>query len=277
MIKENFILLIFVIIIFYIFILPFINYYLDKNNTQTLENFDNLLNEPFNSTSFDYSELTEDNNNLPTEDNHDLPTEENYHQLPTEEDIYHQLPTEEENYHQLPTEEDIYPLQSNESFSDLNNIFSEYNPAVENFNALLSEANNPLLNNNLNDIAIYEETTLEKSLPIHSTHNNYVESIDHNNNALPFKINSVLSDSQKMDKQHCSVNCCGLNQWTPLMDPNYGLTTQELNNDYAQWVQNIPTDFVGSNFSCNNGNNGNGCVCLSKNILNNLTNHGGNL
>ena len=104
-----------------------------------------------------------------------------------------------------------------------------------------------------------------------------VDSMDSNNNYLPLNINTVLSDNNKMNNEQCSVNCCGINQWTPLMDPNYGPITQELNSDYAQWVKNIPTGLVGSNFSCNNGNNGNGCVCMRKNILNNLATRGGNL
>lgn len=96
--------------------------------------------------------------------------------------------------------------------------------------------------------------------------------VNYNNNN-----NNNLSNNLKVDKQFCSINCCGLNQWTPLMDPNYNSVTKELNYDYGQWALNIPKNFVGSNFSCNNGNNGSGCVCLSNQIVNNLASHGGNL
>lgn len=182
--KENFLFLIFIILIFYLILMPIINKYYMKNNNETLENFDSLL---INKTNI--------SPNL--------------------------IPPHITNLTVLPT---ISP--------------------IPNF-----------------------------------IKNNYENGVDSNNNYLPINNdnNILLPDSMKMDKQRCSINCCGLNQWTPLMDPNYNSVSQGLNYDYGQWATNIPTEFVGSNFSCNNGDKGHGCVCLSKNIINTLATHGGNL
>ena len=87
--------------------------------------------------------------------------------------------------------------------------------------------------------------------------------------------NNEISDNMKMDKQICSLDCCGKNQWSPLSDPNYNSVTKNMNNDMGHWVNT--NNYVGSNFSCNNGDKGNGCVCMSKELLNNLETHGGNL
>lgn len=108
---------------------------------------------------------------------------------------------------------------------------------------------------------------------------NYVNSMDSNNNYLPFNnpaSNSELPDNMKIDLQKCSMNCCSLNQWTPFMDPNYGPVTQELNYDYGIWARDLPTDVVPNNYSCDNGDKGRGCVCLSKNLMNIYANRGGN-
>jgi hypothetical protein len=196
--KENFLIIILIIFMFYIFILPIINN--NYNDTDTLENF----------ASLNKSILS--NSSLPPLPNSSL------------------LPLPNASIHSNTSKQPNLSIPYSNDF-------------------LLNYASNV----------------------------NFVDSMDSNNNYLPLNTNTVLSDNYKMNNEHCSVNCCGVNQWTPLMDPNYGPITQGLNSDYAQWVENIPSGLVGSNFSCNNGNNGNGCVCMRKNILNNLATHGGNL
>lgn len=94
------------------------------------------------------------------------------------------------------------------------------------------------------------------------------------NNNLTIKHN-VLNDNLKLYNQKCSIDCCGKNQWSPLSDPNYNILTKNMNNDLGHWVND--NKYIGSNFSCNNGEKGNGCVCMTKELLHNLETHGGNL
>jgi hypothetical protein len=63
-------------------------------------------------------------------------------------------------------------------------------------------------------------------------------------------------DIPKIDMNECKKSCCKHNQWLP------PFMTEEPTNDY-----------VGSNFSCNFGS-GSGCVCITNNDLNFLTNRG---
>ena len=140
----------------------------------------------------------------------------------------------------------------------------------ENFESLLiKNFNHPLLYNN----------TTSNTTTSNNTVNSNNTFVDNNtfDNSLSFNLDQKILDDNKLDMQKCSVNCCGLNQWTPLNDPNYGKISQDLNNDYGQWIYDNYSHYVGSNFSCNNGDKGNGCICLSKNILNYMSNHGGNL
>ena len=72
------------------------------------------------------------------------------------------------------------------------------------------------------------------------------------NNVLPVKI----------DTNKCSRDCCGLAQWpvpSELLSNN--ISSEELKN------------YIPSNFSCNLGANS-GCVCLTQNDYNYLSNHG---
>jgi len=70
----------------------------------------------------------------------------------------------------------------------------------------------------------------------------------------------------KIDTNKCSKDCCGLSQWPVPNDMLSGnIPAEELGN------------YIPSNFSCNRGDNiGSGCVCMTKNDLNYLTNHGNN-
>ena len=66
----------------------------------------------------------------------------------------------------------------------------------------------------------------------------------------------------KIDTNKCSRDCCGLAQWpvpSELLSNN--ISSEELKN------------YIPSNFSCNLGANS-GCVCLTQNDYNYLSNHG---
>jgi hypothetical protein len=64
----------------------------------------------------------------------------------------------------------------------------------------------------------------------------------------------------KIDKNMCSQDCCNHTQWQ--------VPHMEKKDDKYK-------DYVGSNFSCNNGE-GSGCLCMSKTDLDYLANHGNN-
>ena len=64
----------------------------------------------------------------------------------------------------------------------------------------------------------------------------------------------------KVDKLRCSVDCCKFNQWPLPLE-----------------LQVPESNYIGSNFSCNNGSSGGGCVCMEPKIMDTLENHSGNL
>jgi hypothetical protein len=77
---------------------------------------------------------------------------------------------------------------------------------------------------------------------------------------LPTNNNSI----SKIDTNKCSTSCCGINQWpvpNDMADPN--MSPDELKN------------YIPSNFGCASGDY-NGCVCLTHDDSNYLTNHGQN-
>jgi hypothetical protein len=124
--------------------------------------------------------------------------------------------------------------------------------------------NNKFLNNKYNNDILNQKTNINNNDIL------FNNNLSVNNN----KINE-LDDNLKLYNQKCSLDCCGRNQWSPLSDPNYNTLTKNMNNDLGHWVNN--NNYVGSNFSCNNGEKGNGCVCMTKELLHNLETHGGNL
>ena len=66
----------------------------------------------------------------------------------------------------------------------------------------------------------------------------------------------------KIDQNICSKQCCKFIQWPiPFNTRNPIINDDTLNN------------FIPSNLSCNRGTNG-GCVCLTENDFNYLSNHG---
>lgn len=90
-----------------------------------------------------------------------------------------------------------------------------------------------------------EITMNPTSIPIENTHDNPKSISTDNTNYIP-----------KIDMNECKKSCCKHNQWLP------PFMTEKPTNDY-----------VGSNFSCNFGS-GSGCVCITNNDLNFLTNRG---
>ena len=67
----------------------------------------------------------------------------------------------------------------------------------------------------------------------------------------------------KIDQNMCSPQCCKHTQW-PIP-----FNTTDPNID-----QKLFKDTIGSNFSCNNGPTGGGCLCVNKNDYQYLSNHG---
>jgi hypothetical protein len=74
--------------------------------------------------------------------------------------------------------------------------------------------------------------------------------------------NNNTDNVVKLDKNICSKQCCKHVQWpVPFNTKNPKISDEILNN------------FIPSNFACNRGESG-GCVCLSKNDYNYLSEHG---
>ena len=77
------------------------------------------------------------------------------------------------------------------------------------------------------------------------------------------KFNNLIDNQVKIDKNICSKSCCKFTQWpVPFNTENPNVSKKVLDQ------------FIGTNFTCNNGPDGGGCVCATKNDLNYLTNHG---
>jgi len=85
------------------------------------------------------------------------------------------------------------------------------------------------------------------------------------------QVNKILTDTinkekdvPKIDQRICSKQCCKFIQWpVPFNTKNPIVKDDVLNN------------FIPSNFACNGGENG-GCVCLTKDDYNYLSEHGQN-
>ncbi len=81
------------------------------------------------------------------------------------------------------------------------------------------------------------------------------------------KLKEHLNNSEpnvKIDKNICSRQCCKFAQWPIPHD----LTEKQIPEDQLK-------NYVGTNMSCNFGN-GSGCLCVSKDDVNYLSNRGGN-
>jgi hypothetical protein len=70
--------------------------------------------------------------------------------------------------------------------------------------------------------------------------------------------------SVKIYDNICSRECCKFSQWAPPPE----LTEKKILNE-------ISDNYIGSNMSCNGGDKG-GCLCISKEDYNYLSNRGGN-
>jgi hypothetical protein len=76
--------------------------------------------------------------------------------------------------------------------------------------------------------------------------------------------NKINDDLHKIDQKICSKQCCKFIQWpVPFNTKNPTIKDEVLDN------------FIPSNFACNGGDNG-GCVCITKDDYNYLSNHGQN-
>ena len=81
----------------------------------------------------------------------------------------------------------------------------------------------------------------------------------HNDNTTSDNMNN---NSNRIDLKPCSKQCCKFVQWpVPFNTKNPIISDDTLNN------------FIGSNLSCNLGD-GAGCVCITKDDYNYLSNHG---
>jgi hypothetical protein len=70
---------------------------------------------------------------------------------------------------------------------------------------------------------------------------------------------------RKIDQNICSTQCCKHTQWpTP-----FNTTDPNINS-------NLFKDYIGTNFSCNNGPTGGGCLCVNKKDYEYLSNRGVN-
>ena len=83
------------------------------------------------------------------------------------------------------------------------------------------------------------------------------------------KFINLLSDDtniRKIDKNICSKQCCKHTQWpTPFNTTNPDIDPKIFKN------------YIGTNFSCNNGPTGGGCLCVNKTDYTYLSNHGVNI
>ena len=71
-------------------------------------------------------------------------------------------------------------------------------------------------------------------------------------------LDNIIPNNMKIDLNPCSQSCCKQTQWLPPF----------INNN-----NNISSEYIGSNFSCNLGN-GSGCVCFTKENSKFLENRG---
>lgn len=70
---------------------------------------------------------------------------------------------------------------------------------------------------------------------------------------------------RKIDQNICSVHCCKHTQWPPPFN------TTDPNID-----PNLFKNYIGTNFTCNNGPTGGGCLCVTKKDYEYLSNRGVN-
>lgn len=88
--------------------------------------------------------------------------------------------------------------------------------------------------------------------------------IDKQNKKEMFQINELFTDIVKIDTNKCSKQCCKFTQWPVpfnIIDPNV---------DKKDLDKYIPT-----NINCNNGAGG-GCVCITKDDYQYLSDKGNN-
>lgn len=91
--------------------------------------------------------------------------------------------------------------------------------------------------------------------------------IEKKNKVEQFQIQENFEDLNKeivkIDQNVCSKQCCKFNDWPVPFE------TKNPNIDPA-----LLEKYIGSNLSCNNGPDGGGCVCFTKDDSNYLAKHG---
>ena len=90
-------------------------------------------------------------------------------------------------------------------------------------------------------------------------------SCDRRNREVREKLSNIGKNISKIDTRMCSPQCCKFTQWQlpKEIQPKGPMTEDQLK------------DVIGSNFSCGWGEGG-GCVCLTKDDFNMLSDHAGN-
>ncbi len=83
-------------------------------------------------------------------------------------------------------------------------------------------------------------------------------------NSQPVPETNKNTDIPKIDERICSKQCCKFIQWPVPFNTKNPIVSDDV-------LQN----FIPSNFACNGGENG-GCVCLTKDDYNYLSEHGQN-
>ena len=104
--------------------------------------------------------------------------------------------------------------------------------------------------------------TTNSMIPVDSMNPNSTYSEYTNNDA--YSNPSNLDKSNKIDMNRCSKQCCKHVQWNvPIANVKKEISNAEMEN------------YIGTNLSCNS-NSGSGCLCMTKNNFNTLSNRGFN-
>lgn len=73
----------------------------------------------------------------------------------------------------------------------------------------------------------------------------------------------INNDTNKLDQNMCSIHCCKHVQWPVPFNTNDPNANPDLFKNY-----------IGTNLSCNNGPTGGGCLCVTKENYEYLSNRG---
>ena len=82
-------------------------------------------------------------------------------------------------------------------------------------------------------------------------------------NKLHETFDDIINNNHNIYNNICSKQCCKFTQW-PI---SFNTKDPKLNDDDMK-------DYIGTNFSCNFGESGSGCLCMKQSDYDYLTNHG---